>query len=649
MSIARRAHRLHVGVVALFLVPLLAACGGGSTATGTPTTAAKPTTTTAATSAASPSAASTTAPTSASAPGATTAAGSSVAAPATAAAPTTASGTTTAASTGADPRGAAPAKRGGGGTLHLLFWQAPTVLNVHQASSGNGKDQQAARIATEPLAVTSANALTPDVPVLAKEIPSTANGELSADGTSVTWKLKDGVKWSDGTPFTSADVKATYDYVSNPTSASADITSYADIAKVETPDATTVKITFKQPTALWWLPFTNYTGVVLQKAQLAACTSPKECPANTNPVGTGPYKVKAFVPGDNVQFVINDNYRDANAPYYDAIDYKGGGDAGTAAKAVIAGDADYAWNLQVAPEILKQVTDAGKALNITTGNGVERMSVNFTDPNKEVNGEKSSLQAPHPFQADPKVREAYSWLIDRESIAKNLYGQAAVPTCNVLPSVPPQTVSKNTKCGFDVAKANQLLDDAGWKKGADGIRAKNGVRMHVAISTTVNAVREKEEQVMKQSFQQAGIEMEIKNVDAGVFFGKPDNPDSFARFEKDLQLFSGSPGYPDSQAYFDGWTTARIAQKANGWGGANVERFSDPQFDALVDQLRKELNQDKRNALLIQCNDYIVSHDVNIPIVDRAAVSGRRTDLINTNPSPWDATTWNIAYWQIKK
>jgi peptide/nickel transport system substrate-binding protein len=639
---ARRTHRFHVGVMALFLVPLLAACGGGSTATSTPTTAAKPTTA-AATTAASSSAASTTAPTSASAPSATTAAGSSVAA-----APTTASGTTTA-STGVDPRGAAPAKRGGGGTLHLLFWQAPTVLNVHQASSGNGKDQQAARIATEPLAVTSANALTPDVPVLAKEIPTTANGELSADGTTVTWRLKDGVKWSDGTPFTSADVKATYDYVSNPASASADITSYTDIANVETPDATTVKITFKQPTALWWLPFTNYTGVVLQKAQLAQCTSPQNCPANTNPVGTGPYKVKTFVPGDNVQFVINDNYRDANAPYYDAIDYKGGGDAGTAAKAVIAGDADYAWNLQVAPEILKQVTDAGKALNITTGNGVERMSVNFTDPNKEVNGEKSSLQAPHPFQSDPRVREAYSWLIDRDSIAKSLYGQAAVPTCNVLPSVPPQTVSKNTKCGFDVAKANQLLDDAGWKKGADGIRAKNGVRMHVVISTTVNAVREKEEQVMKQAFQQAGIEMEIKNVDAGVFFGKPDNPDSFARFEKDLQLFSGSPGYPDSQAYFDGWTTARIAQKANGWGGANVERFSDPQFDALVDQLRKELNQDKRNALLIQCNDYIVSHDVNIPIVDRAAVSGRRADLINTNPSPWDATTWNIAYWQIKK
>jgi len=649
---APRMHASRVGIAILFVLPvLLAACGGSSTAS-TPT-AAKPTTAPAAaiTSAASPIAVGTSAPTAASS--ATTAAGSvspAVTAPAASSvAGATAASTTTTASTGADPRGGAPAKRGGGGTLHLLFWQAPTVLNVHQASSGNGKDQQAARIATEPLAVTSANALTPDVPVLVKEIPSTQNGELAADGTGVTWKLKDGVKWSDGTPFSSADVKATYDYVSNPASASADITSYSNIATIETPDATTVKITFKQPTALWWLPFTNYTGVVLQKAQLTTCTSPQNCPANANPIGTGPYKVKSFTPGDNVQFVMNENYRDANAPYYDAIDYKGGGDAGTAAKAIIAGDADYAWNLQVAPDILKQVTSAGKQLNITTGNGVERMSVNFTDPNKDVNGEKSSLQVPHPFQSDPKVREAYSWLIDRDSIAKNLYGEAAVPTCNVLPSVPPQTVSKNTVCGFDTAKANQLLDDAGWKKGSDGIRAKNGVRMHVVITTTINSVREKEEQVMKLAFQQVGIEMEIKNVDAGVFFGKADNPDAFTRFERDLQIFSGSPGYPDSQAYFDSWTTAQIAQKANGWGGANVERFSDPQFDALVAQLKKELNQDKRNALLIQCNDYIVSHDVNIPIVDRAAVSGRRADLINTNPSPWDATTWNIAYWQIKK
>ncbi len=562
--------------------------------------------------------------------------------------PMSASATTTTVA-GADPRGAAPAKRGGGSTLRLLYWQAPTNLNVHQSSAGNGKDQAAARIATEPLAVTSQSGVTPDVPVLAKEIPSTANGGLAADGTSVTWRLKDGVKWSDGTPFTSDDVKATYDYIINPANAAPDVSAYNGIAKLETPDATTVKITFKAATAAWWLPFTNYTGVVLQKAQLATCTTPKNCPINLSPIGTGPYKVKSFAPGDNVQYVINENYRDATAPFFDAVDYKGGGDAATAAKAVIAGDADYAWNLQVSPDILKQVTDGGRALNITAGGGVERISVNFTDPNKDVDGEKSSLKAPHPFLADPKVREAVSWLIDRDSIAKGLYGNAATPTCNILPNVPPQTVSKNTQCGFDPARANRLLDEAGWAKGADGVRAKGGVRMHMVVSTTVNAVREKEEQVIQQAFKAAGIEMEIKNVDASVFFGKADNPDSFARFEKDLQIFSGPPGYPDAQAYFEAWTTPQIAQKANGWSGPNVERFADPQYDALVGQLKTELNQDKRNALQIQLNDYIVGHFVNIPIVDRNSVSGRRTDLQNTNPSPWDTTTWNIAYWQLKK
>ncbi len=627
------------------IVPMLLAACGGTNPTNTPAAAA----TRAAGSATSGSA--TSAPTSAaaSAPAVTAASGSAVVTGTTSAG-TSVSGSpagTTTASTGADPRGPAPAKRGGGGTLHVLFWQAPTVLNEHVAQGT--KDQAASRVIEEPLATTSVNGLSPDVPVLAKEIPSTANGELAADGTSVTWKLKDGVKWSDGTPFTSADVKATFDYVTNATNGATDLSSYTNVASVDTPDATTVKITFKQPTAAWYLPFTSYTGVILQKAQLAQCTSPQNCPINTNPVGTGPYKVKAFTPGDNVQYVINDNYREANAPFFDAIDWKGGGDAGTAAKAVIAGNADYAWNLQVTPDILKQVTDSGKALDLTPGGGVERILLNFSDPNTEVNGEKSSPQSKNPFFSDPLVRQAISYLVDRASIAKNLYGPAGNATCNILPSVPPQTNSKNTSCSFDVAKANQLLDQAGWAKGSDGIRAKNGVKFQVTFSTSVNDVREKEEQVIKQAFQQVGIGMDIKNADAGVFFGKGDNPDAAARFEKDMEMFTNSPGVPDGEAYFEGWTTAQIAQKSNGWSGNNYERFSDPQYDALVAQLKQTLDPEKRAQLQIQCNDYIVNHYVDIPMIDRNGVNGRRSDLANTNPTPWDVNVWNIAYWQIKK
>jgi peptide/nickel transport system substrate-binding protein len=643
-----------LSVVALFALPLLlAACGGSSKATDTPVP----------TKAAASASAATTAPTTAAASAPTTSAASAPAATAAPAASvgTSAAGTVVAGSPSATgvavsrtaaaatapvvaARGTAPTKRGGGGTLRVLSWQAPTLLNIHLSQGGN--NSEAARVVEEPLAVISANAATPDVPILAREIPSVANGELAADGKGVTWKLRDGLKWSDGTPVTSDDFKATWQYAVKPENSTSTVTDYSAIANVATPDATTIAITFTQPTATWYL---SGTTALLQKAQIAQCTDPKNCPINTAPIGTGPFKVKSFTPGDNVQYVINDNYREANAPFFDAIDWKGGGDAGTAAKAVQTGQIDWAWNLQVDPATLKQVTDAGKSLDVTFGFGVEKIQINFSDPTKDVNGEKSSVQAPHPFLTDPKVREALSYLVDRDSITTNLYGAAGKPTCNIIPSVPPQTNSKNTTCGFDVAKANQLLDQAGWVKGADGIRAKNGVPMKVVFSSTVNPIREKTEQVIKAAFIQAGIGMDIKNVDSGVFFGAPTDADSAERFERDLQLWTLGPLLPDAQVFFEGFTTKQIAQKANNWSGTNYDRFSDPKYDALVDQLTKELDPEKRAQLQIQCNDYLMNNHVEIPVVDRANVNGHRSDLINTNPTPWDWSVWNIAYWQIKK
>ena len=320
-----------------------------------------------------------------------------------------------------------------------------------------------------------------------------------------------------------------------------------DRLAIDTPDATTVKITFKQATALWYAPFTN-----LQRRghpegadrRLQGHQDVRSHPAS--PIGTGPYMVKSFTSGDNVQYAINDNYREPNAPFFDAIDLKGGGDAGTAAKAVQTGQVDFAWNLQVTPDISKQVTDAGKVLDQGPGFGVEQLILNQTDPNKDVNGEKSSLAAPHPFLTDPKVREAISWLVDRDNIAKSLYA-AAKPTCNVLLGIPPALQSATNKCGYDVAKANSILDAAGWAKGSDGIRAKGGVQLKIVFETSVNPVREKEEQIMKVSFQQAGISMDIKNADAGVFFGQPDNPDAAQRAEgKDIVMYTTGPVDPDA-------------------------------------------------------------------------------------------------------
>ena len=646
-----------MGIVAFFALPLLLAACGGAKATDTPVPTKAATSAAAGTTAAPPTTAPTTAPSTiagsatvrSATPPPSTAGGTTVSGATAAGSPSASGGAvsrTAAAATApvVAARGTAPTKRGGGGTLKVLSWQAPTLLNIHLSQGGN--NSEAARIVEEPLAVISGSAAVPDVPILSAEIPSATNGQLAADGKRVIWKLRDGLKWSDGTPVTAADFVATWQYAIKPENSTSTVADYSAIASVDTPDATTIVITFKQPTATWYL---SGITALLQKAQIAACTDPKSCPINTNPIGTGPFKVRSFTPGDNVQYVINDNYREATAPFFDAIDWKGGGDAATAAKAVQAGEIDWAWNLQVAPDVLRQVTDAGKALDVTFGFGVEKIQLNFSDPNMVVDGEKSSVKAPHPFLTDPKVREAFSYLVDRDSITTNLYGAAGKPTCNIIPSVPPQTNSKNTVCGYDVAKANQILDAAGWTKGADGIRAKNGVPLKIVFTSTVNPIREKTEQVIKQSFQQAGISMDIKNVDSGVFFGAPTNADAAARFERDMQMWTLGPLMPDAQVFFEGFTTSQIAQKANNWSGANYDRYSDPKYDALVEQLKNERDPEKRAQLQIQCNDYLMNNHVEIPIVDRASVNGHRTDLINTNPTPWDWSVWNIAYWQIKK
>jgi ABC-type transport system substrate-binding protein len=249
---------------------------------------------------------------------------------------------------------------------------------------------------------------------------------------------------------------------------------------------------------------------------------------------------------------------------------KGGGDAGTAAKAVQAGDADYAWNLQVTPDILKQITDAGKGLNLTPGGGVERILLNFSDPNTEVNGEKSSPQSKNPFFQDPLVRQAISYLVDRESIAKNLYGPAGNATCNILPSVPPQTNSKNTTCSFDVAKANALLDQAGWVKGSGGIRERNGKKLAFThLDWAAQAQGKLIMEAIVPMLKDVGIDMTVKSLESAAFFPAYPKAESFG-YEwlwsapvDVLVIFNVIPttaangNLPDLKAAFDQWQTAK--------------------------------------------------------------------------------------------
>jgi len=365
-----------------------------------------------------------------------------------------------------------PTKRGGGGLVKTLWWQAPTLLNPHFANGT--KDQDACRIFYEPLA-----SYDPDgnvIPVLAAETPSLQNGGVAKDGMSVTWKLKKNVVWHDGKPFTADDVVFNWEYVMDPATAAVTIGPYRDVVRIDKLDSHTVKIVFKSPAPFWAAPFCGAaTGVIIPKHLFQAYKGDKsrEAPNNLKPVGTGPYKFVDFKPGDIVRGEINPNYHVPNRPFFDQVEMKGGGDAVGAARAVIqTGEYDFAWNLQVEDEILKRLEQGGKGhADIVPGGNIEHIQVNTTDPWTEVDGERASAKTKHPILSDPAVRQALNLLVDRGSIQEEIYGRTGIATANFL-NAPSRFVSKNTKWEFNVEKANQILEAAGCKRGSDGVRAK---------------------------------------------------------------------------------------------------------------------------------------------------------------------------------
>src|SRR6266567_9349058 len=317
-----------------------------------------------------------------------------------------------------------PTKRGGGGPLKLLWWQGPTLLNPHFAVGT--KDQDGSRIFYQPLASWDPDGIL--CPTLAAEIPDLENGGLAKDGKSVIWKLKQGVQWHDGTPFTADDVVFNWQYAADPATAAVTSGTYKDV-KVEKVDDHTVRVLFEKPTPFWADAFVGTYGMIIPKHLFADYTGGKsrDAPANLKPVGTGPYMFVDFKPGDIVRAKLNPDYHVPNRPYFDTVEIKGGGDAVSAARAVLqTGEYDYAWNLLVEDEILLKLEGAGKAkVSIDETGAVEFIMLNVTDPAVEVDGERASLKTKHPLFSDPAVRQAINLLIDRASIEKFIYGRTA--------------------------------------------------------------------------------------------------------------------------------------------------------------------------------------------------------------------------------
>jgi len=536
-----------------------------------------------------------------------------------------------------------PTKRGGGGALKVLWWQGATLLNPHFAVGT--KDQEGSRIFYEPLA-----AWDPDgnlFPVLAAEVPTRENGGLAADGKSVTWKLKRGVTWHDGQPFTADDCVFNWEYAKDPATAAVTVGSYKDI-KVEKVDSHTIRVIFAKPTPFWADAFVGTTGMLIPKHLFSAYAGGKsrDAPNNLKPVGTGPFKFADFKPGDMVRGDINMNYHMANRPHFDSIEMKGGGDAASAARAVLqTGEYDYAWNLQVEDEVLKKMEVGGKGkVSITAGGNIEFIQLNQADPNTEVDGERANPKSKHPIFSDPAVRSAMAMLVDRKSVQDFIYGRAGIATGNFL-NAPPRFRSPNTKWEFNIDKANATLEAAGWKKGSDGIREKGGKKLKFVYQTSINGPRQSTQAIVKQACQKAGIELELKSVTASVFFSSDvANPDTYGKFWCDMQMYTTTMTQPDAERFMDQYTSVEASSKANKWQGRNITRWANAEYDNAYVAAQNELDPVKRAALYIRMNDLVCNDHAIIPVVHRPRASGANLKL-SAPLSGWDNDLWKLMEW----
>lgn len=548
-----------------------------------------------------------------------------------------------------DAEAPAPTSSAGeGGNLVLLQWQAPSQANSY-LSSGT-KDLLAGSLSLEPLAE-----IGPDgalVPALAAEIPTASNGGVAADGLSITWNLRDDVLWSDGSPFTASDVAFTFAYCSDEaTGCSSD--AILKTESVEAVDDYTVLVSFKEPQPYPYELFVSYTSPILQEAQMAECIGAAAVSCsdqNFSPIGTGPFVITELVPEDFVTAVINENYRGIpdGQPYFGSVEIQGGGDAESAARSVLEiGEADYAWNLQVAPEILAPMEAVGEGRLVSgfTAN-VEHINLNQTDPYADPPSEGT----PHPLFVDnPDLHRALSIAINRDELVAVGYGPSGNPTCNMWPVGAENSTNNDWCLTQDIDGANALLDGLGYlDTNGDGIREADGFgELEFDYVTSTNGVRQSNQELIANYWEQIGVKANMLNVDASLFFdGTCASDDCIWKFFYPMEMFTNGASSPYAAAYLSSWDSSQIPTSENSWGLNNMPRLNSAEFDALNAEAKTTALDDPRyTEVIIEMND-ILSTSAVIPLIHRASASAWSSDLVGTGDlNAWDSEYWNIEQW----
>ncbi|HEX4747067.1 MAG TPA: peptide ABC transporter substrate-binding protein [Gaiellaceae bacterium] len=524
-----------------------------------------------------------------------------------------------------------------GGTAIVAIWQEPATLAYHYLN------QTVSSIVlygvSEGLAGTSHEG--EYVPQLATKIPTVGNGGAVVKGNKldVTWELKPGIKWSDGAPLTSADIKYTWEiWMKDPKVNNR--TGFSEIESIATPNELTAVITYKSIYA----PYPRNFEHIMPKHLLEKEADISKTDFVRRPIGTGPFKVAEFKPGDSITLEKNPNYRGApEKPYLDKIVFRSVPSSEVAIAQLKAGEVHAMWNLTESqtPEI--EALSSTLALNVVPGPTVERIELNTAQ-----NRENTDPNSVHPVLGDIEVRKALLYATPKQQlIDKLLFGKAKQGSSPVSQG---WAAFKEPQEGYDPAKANAALDKAGWTKGADGIRSKGGVRASLTYTTTSgNQLRERVQQVLVDEWKAVGIEVKIQNapssvVLAGSCTGK--DPRKLGTF--DMLMYASSPSIDPHSTILPRYHSKQIPTAAD-CSGQNYTRIKDPQIDRAIDEAGGTLDQDKRKAAYATVMKKLNEAYVIIWLYDRADIDARSAKLQGWKPNTWNRFTWNVEDWFLKK
>jgi peptide/nickel transport system substrate-binding protein len=521
-----------------------------------------------------------------------------------------------------------------GGPVKVALYQEPKTLNPYLVNQG---------AATRVMKTILEGLLGIDpegnyYPVLASEVPTLENGGISADGLQVTYRLRSNVKWSDGEPVSAQDVVFTWNAIMNTDNQVITRSGYDKIESVEAADDTTVVIRF---TTLY-APFLTLFEYVLPEHVLGDLPDMNNADFNRSPIGTGPFMVEEWAPGDYITLVANSQYREVGKPYLDQLIFKVVPSRETGVAMLRTGEVDVMWDL-VADQIPQIEGDENLNPWISPSINIERLILNLSKP-----GEPADPAVPHPALGDLRVRQAINAAIDKQQIVDVLlHGQARLINSPIPigwaadDSTPPSE--------YDPEAAKELLEQAGWvDTDGDGIRDKDGQPLQLTImSTSGNSLRERVEQVLQGQLKAVGIDLQINNVASSVLFGKWADNAPRARGNFDILLYSTGPKIDPDPHLYGYFHSSQIPTEENGGKGANYSRYSNPEVDTVLGAARNSPDLGTRRAEYQKMAQLIAQDLPHLMLYARLNINVFRSNVAGYTVNAWENLTWDTQNWYL--